>query len=38
MEHFLATICTLEWHKDHDRGASTAESCAALAADHPEYE
>lgn len=37
MEEFLATICTLEWHMDHDRGTSTAESCAALAERHPEH-
>ena len=37
MEHFLETICTLEWHKDHDRGMSTAESCAVLAEQHPEH-
>lgn len=38
MEDFLATVCTLEWHADHDRGVSTAESCAALAREHPEHE
>jgi 2-haloacid dehalogenase len=37
MERFLGTICTLEWHDLHDRGASTVESCAALARVHPEY-
>jgi 2-haloacid dehalogenase len=37
MEQFLATICTLEWHEEHDRGRSTAESCAELAASHPEW-
>ena len=37
MEEFLATICTLEWHVAHDLGESTAESCAALALEHPEH-
>lgn len=37
MERFLQEICTLEWHKDHDRGMSTAESCELLAAQHPEH-
>jgi 2-haloacid dehalogenase len=37
MEDFLATICTLEWHVAHDLGQSTAESCAALALEHPEH-
>lgn len=37
MEEFLATICTLEWHVAHDLGQSTAESCAALALEHPEH-
>jgi 2-haloacid dehalogenase len=37
MEWFLAEICTLEWHAAHDRGVPAADSCAALAATHPEY-
>lgn len=36
MESFLAAVCTPAWHDLHDRGASTAESCAALAEAHPE--
>jgi 2-haloacid dehalogenase len=36
MERFLAEVCTPEWHAAHDRGTPTAESCAALAAQHPE--
>lgn len=36
MERFLDRICTVEWHDAHDRGASTAESCARLAREHPE--
>jgi 2-haloacid dehalogenase len=37
MESFLAQICTPEWHDPHDRGVSTAESCAVLAAKHPHF-
>jgi 2-haloacid dehalogenase len=37
MEQFLAEICTMEWHAAHDRGVPVAESCAALAAAHPEH-
>jgi 2-haloacid dehalogenase len=36
MEKFLAEVCTLEWHDAHDRGRSREESCAELAAAHPE--
>jgi 2-haloacid dehalogenase len=36
MERFLSQVCTPEWHEPHDRGESTAESCARLAAVHPE--
>jgi hypothetical protein len=25
MEHFLATVCTTEWHRHHDAGRSYAE-------------
>jgi 2-haloacid dehalogenase len=37
MERFLAEICTLEWHDAHDRGQSTEQSCAELAAAHPDH-
>jgi 2-haloacid dehalogenase len=37
MEYFLGQICTPGWHDDHDRGVSTVESCARLAAAHPEH-
>jgi 2-haloacid dehalogenase len=37
MEDFLARICTADWHRAHDLGAVTAESCRDLAARHPEY-
>jgi 2-haloacid dehalogenase len=32
---FLARICTADWHKAHDLGASTLESCRELARAHP---
>src|ERR1700759_5337104 len=37
MEWFLANVCTPAWHAEHDRGLSTAESCAALAEQRPQY-
>jgi 2-haloacid dehalogenase len=37
MEHFLGHICTPGWHDGHDRGVSTVDSCAQLAATYPEY-
>jgi 2-haloacid dehalogenase len=37
MEEFLATVCSPAWHDAHDRGSSTAESCAELAAAMPEH-
>jgi 2-haloacid dehalogenase len=37
MEQFLSRICTPEWHEPHDRGESTAASCARLAEAHPEH-
>jgi 2-haloacid dehalogenase len=37
MEWFLANVCTPQWHAQHDRGLSTAESCAALAEQWPQY-
>jgi 2-haloacid dehalogenase len=36
MDLFLAEICTPTWHAPHDRGASTAVSCAELASRHPQ--
>ncbi len=36
MEWFLAEVCSPAWHAPHDRGVSTAASCAELAARHPE--
>jgi 2-haloacid dehalogenase len=37
MEWFLTEICTPAWHASHDRGVSTAASCAELAARHPQF-
>ncbi len=37
MERFLAEICTLQWHAAHDLGLPAEQSCAALAARHPEH-
>jgi 2-haloacid dehalogenase len=36
MEWFLAEVCSPAWHAPHDRGVSTAASCAELATRHPE--
>ncbi len=36
MERFLAEVCTLEWHEAADLGTPVAQSCAELAARHPE--
>jgi 2-haloacid dehalogenase len=37
MELFLAEICSPAWHAPHDRGVSTAASCAELASRHPQF-
>jgi 2-haloacid dehalogenase len=37
MERFLAEICTADWHRQHDLGVDTWESCQLLAAQHPGY-
>jgi 2-haloacid dehalogenase len=37
MERFLEEICSPAWHAPHDRGVSTAASCAELASRYPEY-
>ena len=37
LEEFLATVCTRDWHRAHDLGADTEESCRELAREHPEY-
>jgi HAD superfamily hydrolase (TIGR01509 family) len=37
IDWFLTTICTLEWHAQHDRGRPMAEGVAELIALHPEH-
>jgi 2-haloacid dehalogenase len=37
MEWFLANVCSPQWHEQHDRGVSMAQSCAALADEWPRY-
>jgi 2-haloacid dehalogenase len=37
MELFLAEVCSPEWHAPHDRGVSTAASCAELASRFPQF-
>jgi 2-haloacid dehalogenase len=36
-EYFLGSICTPSWHRAHDLGADTQESCRELARLHPDY-
>jgi 2-haloacid dehalogenase len=36
VEHFLATVCTLEWNAKQDLGRSVAEAVAELSALHPD--
>jgi 2-haloacid dehalogenase len=36
MEHFLATVCTPEWHRHHDCGRPMAENARLLKARHPD--
>jgi len=36
IEHFLATVCTQEWHRHHDAGRSYAEGARILKDQHPE--
>lgn len=35
MESFLARICTSDWHRAHDLGEDTTQSCRRLAMLHP---
>ncbi len=37
MERFLATVCTLEWNAEQDRGRSAADATAELVARFPEH-
>jgi 2-haloacid dehalogenase len=36
MERFLAEVCTLQWHAQHDRGVPFAQAAATLATEHPD--
>ena len=36
-DRFLAEVCTMAWHARTDCGVSFADTCAALAARHPEH-
>jgi 2-haloacid dehalogenase len=36
MEHFLATVCTREWHRHHDAGRSFAEGARILKDQYPD--
>ena len=38
MEHFLTTVCTMEWHTEHDRGVSFKDNADRLVSDYPEHE
>ena len=37
MADFLATVCTSDWHRAHDLGVDTLQSCQELAREHPRY-
>jgi 2-haloacid dehalogenase len=37
MERFLGEVCSPVWHAPHDRGVSTAASCAELASRYPQF-
>ena len=37
MSDFFARICTSDWHRAHDLGADTTQSCERLALQHPRY-
>jgi 2-haloacid dehalogenase len=37
MTDFLATICTSDWHREHDLGVDTWQSCQLLARQHPAH-
>lgn len=36
-EEFCRTVCTMEWHSEHDRGVPMAENARALIEKHPEH-
>jgi 2-haloacid dehalogenase len=35
MASFLATVCTIDWHRQHDLGVDIQQSCQLLARQHP---
>lgn len=37
-DRFLAEVCTMAWHTEHDRGVSFADNAAPLIAQYPHYE
>ena len=37
LDDFLDRICTREWHRAHDLGVDTEQSCRELASSHPEH-
>jgi len=37
LEYFLGSVCSLEWHFQHDRGAPMSQTVPDLAARFPEY-
>lgn len=37
-DYFLNNICTLDWHKNHDRGVPFAQNAAPLIKKFPKYE
>ncbi|ABS63640.1 HAD-superfamily hydrolase, subfamily IA, variant 3 [Parvibaculum lavamentivorans DS-1] len=37
MEAFLANVCTMEWHIEHDRGVPFADNALGLKARHPAH-
>jgi len=37
-DRFLSSVCTLDWHIEHDRGVSFRDNAAPLIARHPELE
>jgi 2-haloacid dehalogenase len=37
VDHFLAEICTRDWHEQQDAGQSTAQATRDLTARHPTY-
>lgn len=37
-DRFLATVCTMAWHTEHDRGVPMATNAIPLIAAHPHYE